>query len=172
MVLILTYYTANKTMNIHSYFPQSVHKDIFSKLSLNNPLVISGISNSTAKSYLIGSLLQEKKFKNIFWITNNNKEIYEIRNNITFWSDRPVILMNNIILGDAEDYKVTEAITSIHSDKNKFYLINSKDFNVPMPTFQEIKEGGVLVEKDQSIRTVEFFNKLINMGYQPSMDVT
>ncbi|MBU0577401.1 transcription-repair coupling factor [Patescibacteria group bacterium] len=158
-------------MNISSYFPQSVHRDIFNALKPNTPLVISGVSNTTAKSYLIGALIKAKKINNIFWITNGNKDIYDIEKNIPFWCDNSVIALDNLLTESRDDYRITETISKIHEKKNKFYLVSNKDIHLPMPTYEEIVESGVVVEMGQDMRTVEFFNKLIQMGYQPSMDV-
>jgi transcription-repair coupling factor len=159
-------------MNLYSYFPKSVHRDVFSALTPSDPLVISGVSNITAKSYVIGDLLENQKFKNIFWILNNNKEIYDAKNNLPFWADCEIVALDNLLTDSKDDYRITETIAGIHDTSNKIYLINSEDINIPMPTYEEIKEAGVVIQNNQEIRTVDFFNKLIKMGYQPSADVT
>ncbi|MBU0727432.1 transcription-repair coupling factor, partial [Patescibacteria group bacterium] len=106
------------------------------------------------------------------WITSDNKEIYDIKNNLPFWSDNLITALDNLFIDEQGDYRITETITGIHKKKNRFYLLNGKDLNTPMPTYEEIEEGGVVIEEGEDMRTVEFFNKLIQMGYQPSMDVT
>jgi len=159
-------------MNIYSYFPQSVHKDIFNTLTPNKPLVISGVSNMTAKTYLVGDLINEKKFENVLWLTNNNKDIYDIKNNIPFWSSKKPLALDNLSPEDQEDYRITETIASFHSNGKKIYILDKKDLTFPMPTFTEIEEAGVLIKKGQDMRIVEFFNQLIHMGYTPSTDVT
>jgi len=161
-----------KDMNISSFLPQKVHHDIFSALKPGSPLVISGVGNTTAKCYLIGALIKEKKINNVFWVTNKNKDIYDIENNIPFWNDNSVTALDNLLMENQEDYRITETIAKINEQSNRFYLINHEDLKTPMPTYAEIIEAGVVVEKGQDMRTVEFFNKLIQMGYQPSMDVT
>ena len=158
-------------MNIYSYFPKSIHRDIFSILEPKTPLVISGVSNTSAKSYLIGDLLQTKKFQNIYWVVNENKEIYDVQNNIPFWCDKPVVALDNLLTKNQDDYRITETITGIHGKQAKIYLISGKDTQLPMPTHKEIIEAGVVIKKGQDIRTVDFFNQLIKMGYQPSADI-
>ncbi len=159
-------------MNIYSYFPKSVHRDIFSVLKPDSPLVISGVSNITAKSYLVGDLLKTHKFKNVFWIVNDNKEIYDTQNNIPFWSDNPIIALDNLLANGQDDYRITETIVNIHEKQGQIYLVDGKNINAPMPTYDKIKEAGIVVTSGQDMRTVEFFNKLIQMGYKASADVT
>ena len=158
-------------MNIYSYFPNNVHHNIFDTIQPNKPLVISGVSNATAKSYFVSDYLHEKKIKNILWLVNSNKDIYEIKNNLPFWIDRSIVGLDNLLLDDQDDYRITETIADIHETKEKFYLLNYGDVNLSVPTYQEILERGVLINLNQEVRIVEFFNQLIQMGYKPSADV-
>ena len=158
-------------MNIYPHFPKSVHSDIFNILNPDSPLVISGVSNVTAKSYLLGDLLATKKINNVFWIVNDNKDIYDVKNNIPFWTDKPVVALDNLLSKEQDDYRVTETVAGIHSGEKKIYIINSNDIKLPIPTLDEVMEAGVVVENKHDIRTVEFFNKLIHLGYQPCADV-
>ena len=165
-------YFAGKTMNLYPYFPKLVHRDIFSTLTPKLPLVISGVSNITAKSYMIGDLLETQKFKNIFWVVNDNKEIYDTQNNLPFWTDTEIVALDNLLANNQDDHRITETIANIHEKEKKIYLINSKDVNQAMTTYQEIKEAGMLIQNGEEIRTVDFFNKLNQMGYKPSADLT
>lgn len=118
------------------------------------------------------SLKKQKGFKNIFWITNNNKDIYEIQNNLPFWVDDPIIALDDLSSEAKEDYRMTEMVAGLNEKKARVYLINHKDAQLPIPSYQEIKEAGVVIEKGEDVRVVEFFNRLIRMGYYPSADVT
>jgi transcription-repair coupling factor len=158
-------------MNLYPFFPKSVHREIFNILTPNSPLVISGVSNITAKSYLVGDLLHNKKFKNAFWIVNDNKDIYDVENNIPFWTNNEPVGLDNLLTEGKDDYRITETISGIHEDSKKIYIINGKDLDLAMPTYEEVKEAGVVIKDGQEIRTVDFFNKLIQMGYQPGADV-
>ncbi|MBN2087428.1 transcription-repair coupling factor [Candidatus Peregrinibacteria bacterium] len=159
-------------MNIYPYFPKSVHSDIFNALKPDVPLVISGVSNVTAKSYLLGDLLATRKINNIFWVVNDNKDIYDIKNSIPFWTDKTGVALDSLMSKDQHDYRITETVARIHSDEKKVYVISSEGITVPVPTLNEVMEAGVVIMNKQDIRTVEFFNKLIQLGYQPSADVS
>jgi len=159
-------------MNIYSYFPQSVHKDIFSAMTPETPLVVSGVSNVAAKSYLMGDVINNKKFKNVLWVTNDTKEIYDVRNNIPFWTSKKPIILDNLNREDQEDYRITETIASFHNDEDRVYIVDKDDLTFPIPTFAEIEEAGILLKKGQDMSIVEFFNQLIKMGYKPSADVS
>ena len=159
-------------MNISQFFPLDIHKPEFDKLTPKVPLVLSGVSNFTSKCYLISALKKQKKFRNIFWITNDNKEIYEIRNNLPFWLDDPVVALDDLTSEEQEDYRLTEIIAGLKEKKDRVYLVNRRDSQIPIPTYEEVKEAGEVVEKGEEIRVVEFFNRLIKMGYYPSADVT
>lgn len=159
-------------MNISQFFPLDIHKQEFDKLTTKKPLVLSGVSNFTSKCYLISALKKQKKIRNIFWVTNDNKEIYEIRNNLPFWLDDPVVALDDLTSEEQEDYRLTEIISGLKEEKDRVYLVNRKDSQIPIPTYEEVKEAGEVVEKGEEIRVVEFFNRLIKMGYYPSADVT
>ncbi len=159
-------------MNISQFFPLNFHKQEFAKLTPKSPLVLSGVSNITSKCYLISSLKKQKGIKNIFWITNNNKEIYEIQNNLPFWIEDPIVALDNLTSENKEDYRLTEMIAGLNEKKDRVYLINRKDAQIPIPTYEEIKEAGVVINKGEDVRVVEFFNQLIRMGYYPSVDLT
>ena len=159
-------------MNISQFFPLDIHKQEFSQLDTKKPLVLSGVSNITSKCYLITALKKQKKIKNIFWVTNDNKEIYELQKNLPFWLDELIVAMDDLTAEDAEDYRLTEIIAGLRENKNKIYLINKKDSQIPIPSYEEVKEAGVVINKGEDIRVVEFFNQLIKMGYYPSADVT
>ncbi len=158
-------------MNIYSYFPTGLHKELDAGASANEPLVVSGVNNSSAKTFLISDYVQGKKFRNIFWVSADDNIIYEIKNNFPFWRDGAVVPMDHLMQEDQDDYRITEAINAIHNETNRVYLLNQKDMQLPLPTYDELKAQGVVVNKDDDINIVEFFNRLIGLGYQPSADV-
>jgi transcription-repair coupling factor len=159
-------------MNINSYFPLGIHTDIFKTLTPDSPLVLSGVSNIASKCYLVTALKKQKSIKNIFWISNENKEIYDVRNNLHFWTDDPIVPLDHLLENDEEDYRLTEIISGLNEKTERIYLINKKDTQIPIPTYEEVKEGGVVISKGADISVVEFFNRLLQMGYHPSADVT
>ncbi|MBN1258491.1 hypothetical protein JXA05_01910, partial [Candidatus Peregrinibacteria bacterium] len=159
-------------MNLYPYFPPGAHRDIFGALTSNSPLVLSGVGNISAKGYFVGDLLNHQESRNVFWIANDNRDIYELRNNLPFWADKPIVALDNLLAENQDDYRVTEMIAGIHYGGGKIYLLNHKDIHLPMPAYAEIAESGVMVTVGQEMRTVEFFNKLIQMGYRPSADVS
>ena len=159
-------------MNVSHFFPLDIHKQEFSQLDTKRPLVLSGVSNITSKCYLLKALKKQKKFRNIFWVTNDNKAIYEVKNNLGFWVDEPIIALDEINSEDQEDYRLTEIVAGLAGKKDHIYLVNKKDAEFPIPTFEEVKEAGVVVEKGEEFSVVDFFNQLIKMGYYPSADVT
>ncbi|MFC1732431.1 transcription-repair coupling factor [candidate division KSB1 bacterium] len=159
-------------MNIYSYFPRGNHKNIFDTTTTNEPLVISGMGNTSAKSYLIGDYVNSKKPKNVFWLVNDNKEIYELKNNLSFWTDKTIVCLDHLLEDGQDDYRAAETIIGLREGEPKIYLLNHKNTIAKLPTYQELVEQGVVITNGQEIRAVEFFNQLIQMGYKPSADVT
>jgi len=158
-------------MNIFSHFPNEVHNKIFDASPIGKPLVISGMGNISAKSYLVGTYINYKKFKNILWLVNDNKDIYDVKNNLSFWTNRPIISLDHLLEGARDDYRITETIIGLYDGLPRVYLLNYKDIHLTLPTFQELAEQGVVINRGQDIHIVEFFNKLIQMGYHPSADI-
>ncbi len=159
-------------MNIYSYFPKGAHRETFSAIAPNQPLVVAGMGNITAKSYFVSDYFQYKKYRNVFWLVNDNKDIYEVKNNLPFWTDRNISGLDHLLVDGQDDYRVTETIIKLHDDKQGVYLLNYKDVNLTLPTYKNLTEQGVVIRKNQDMHIVEFFNQLVQMGYQPSSDVT
>ncbi|MBN2096094.1 transcription-repair coupling factor [Candidatus Peregrinibacteria bacterium] len=159
-------------MNIYSHFPKGAHREIFQTIQPNQPLVVSGVGNISAKGYLVSDYINTQKPRNIFWLTNDNKDIYDLKNNLPFWSDYLTVALDQLQQEHQDDYRITETIINLHQRRSRIYLLNYKDINTHLPTHQELVEQGVVVTSGQEMRTVEFFNHLIQMGYQPSADVT
>ncbi|MBI5421655.1 transcription-repair coupling factor [Candidatus Peregrinibacteria bacterium] len=158
-------------MNIHSYFPKKGHSDIFSTLKPGEPLVISGVGNISAKGYLMSDYLRNVKNRNILWLVNETPEIYELKNNLPFWTDMPIVALDHLLDEGERDCRLTETVIGLSDKTPRIYLLNHKDVGLALPTHKELVEQGVLLVKDQEIRTVDFFNRLIQMGYQPSSDI-
>lgn len=159
-------------MNIRPYFPQSVHDALFKMFNKDQSLVFSGISNNSAKGYLLSDLLNQHQTENVFWVLDSDKEIYDLHHHLVFWLDWEVICLDDLSGQEGETYKINELVVSLKLKKKRIYLINKKDLDAPLPSYEGIEEGGILLQKDQELRTVEFFNRLIHMGYQPSADLT
>ncbi len=159
-------------MNLFSFFPSGLHRALWGEAAPDKPLVLSGVSNATAKGFLVSGLVTERQLGNVFWLVNDNKDIYDIKNHLPFWTDRPAIALDHFLDEKEEDARVTEVVMGMHDAQPRIYLINYKDLHLPLPTHQEILEQGVVVTRGEEIRTVDFFNQLIQMGYQPGMDVT
>ena len=158
-------------VNIYSYFPTGGHRDIFEAVQPNRPLVISGVGNTSAKAYMVSDYIDTKQPKNIFWLVNDNKDIYEIKNNLPFWTDRSIVPLDHLMEADQDDYRITETIIGLRGSEPKIYLLNYKDVDLVLPTYQDLAEQGVMINQNEEIRVVEFFNRLIQMGYQPSADI-
>jgi transcription-repair coupling factor (superfamily II helicase) len=159
-------------MNIRSYFPSSVHKTIFGTLTPKSPLVVSGISGASAKGYFVGDFLKDTDAQNIFWLVNDDKEVYDVHHNLVFWVDRQVVALDHLLSSnEQDDYRIPEVILGINEGGKKIYIISQKDLTFPVPTYAQIKEAGMVITKGQEIPTVEFFNKLMQIGYQPSVDI-
>ena len=158
-------------MNISHFFPLDIHKKEFSLLDGKTPLVLSGVSNVTSKCYLVTALKKQRKFRNIFWITNDNKEIYEVKNNLPFWLEAPAVALDNFAPEMKDDYRLTEIIAGLAEGGEKTYLIAKKDTQIPIPSYQQVREGALRIQKGEDMRVVEFFNELIKMGYYPSADL-
>lgn len=158
-------------MNIYSHFPQKTHCNIFEANNGNTSLVLSGVGNVSAKSYVVNDYINYKKYKNVFWLVNDNKEVYEIKNNISFWTDRQIVSLDYLLDRNNDDYRITEMIIGIYNPPSKIYLLNHKDVNLSLPTYQDLVEGGVVITDRQEVQIVELFNRLIQMGYQPGSDI-
>ena len=157
-------------VNLFSYFPPNVHRDVFSAFSKKGPLVVSGVSNVSAKTFFASDFILKNKFKNVFWITNDNRDIYELKNTLPFFSDLPVYPLDHL-LEDQGSYRLVELVANIYHQKSSFYLFSPQGVRCLLPTYDEILENGMMLFVDQDIRIVEFFNKLIQIGYQQSADV-
>ncbi len=157
-------------MKIRPFFPHSVHSALLQSLRKGKPLVLSGMGNNGAKSYFLSELLESREIEDVFWILNDNKEIYDLHHHLVFWAQKPVVCLDG--LSAETGGKINELVASLNQGKGKIYLISKADIHLPLPAFRDIVEAGILIEKGQDLRVVEFFNRLIQIGYQPSADIS
>ncbi|MBU0706233.1 transcription-repair coupling factor [Patescibacteria group bacterium] len=85
--------------------------------------------------------------------------------------NEPVVALDDLNSEDKEDYRLTEIIAGLKEKKDRVYLISQKNSQIPIPSYEEVKEAGVVIEKGSEVRIVELFNRLIKMGYYPSADI-
>lgn len=160
-------------MDLYSLFSRDLHRALFEQGKKDAVLILSGANNMSAKAFLANDFASFLTARNIFWILPGNKEIYEIKNVLPFWTQKNVFSLDQLINTEAKgNYRVTEFLARFKENKGStIYLVNQEDVCKPLPTSQEIFEEGVLVKQGQDMRAVEFFNQLIRMGYQPGADV-
>ncbi|QQR83593.1 hypothetical protein IPJ72_00020 [Candidatus Peregrinibacteria bacterium] len=120
-------------MNLFSYFSHKNHHSFFK--ANHRPLVFSGVGNSSAKSFLVSDYVHFKSIRNVFWLASTDKELYEIKNNISFWMDHPVLVLDHLAEQDQQsDYRITETVIGFNDKTTRIYLLKSKDVALKIPS--------------------------------------
>jgi transcription-repair coupling factor (superfamily II helicase) len=158
-------------VNLYSFFPKGAHLNVFEGAKADNVLTLSGVNNATAKAYVLADYLENHKVNNVFWLFPADQDIHEVQNCLPFWTKYTSMGLDHFMDTEVDDYRMTEALYTIHNGKHKIYLMGFKDSLRLAPTYEELMEAGILIHQNQDLHVVDFFNQLIQMGYQPCSDV-
>ncbi len=140
---------------------------------------ISGVGNFSSKAFLITDLLRESKdIHNVLWISSDHQQKEHVARNAELWGDTAVYdfeYEENPIrdkgIERRNHVRVMEMISLIHDHKREsFFVIQYKDLFRKFPNPRFVEQGKIEVKKGEEIDPMQFFEKLINAGYEISMD--
>lgn len=158
-------------------------RQFFQKLAKNLPQKssFSGLANASSKLSLLAHLSEHspqlRRKKNIIFIAHENEEIGEFLSLAELFFSKEKYILHTLPKSDVrEEEKVEWIIHLAQSQKNEkkhIFLISESDAVADMfPEMQKLTENRITLEKGEKIEPLQLFNKLINMGFDVSPDVS
>jgi transcription-repair coupling factor len=160
-------------------FPHGQNLRVVEQFDQQGYSSISGGGNYSSKAFLIADLMRETKdLNNVLWVCSDKQHKENANRAISLWGDTHVHdfeLEDNPIKDRKIDrrnkVRVMEMLSLITDESRpSFFLIHYKDLFQPYPSLTEINDKKKLIKCGDEIESVEFFEELIEMGYEVSMD--
>lgn len=140
---------------------------------------ISGAGNFSSKAFLVSDLLREsKEIKKILWISGEHSQKEHVARSACLWGDLHVYDFaqeENPIREKKIEKKNTirlmEMVSSLMDEnRSTLFTVTYKDLFRRYPDTEDVRKGTVSLSKGDEIDPVPFFESLIRVGYEVSMD--
>lgn len=140
---------------------------------------ISGAGNTSSKCFLVADLMREvKDLKQVLWITSEHQHQDNTARDLGMWGDAPVHKfeleenpMRDSEIIRANRVRVMEFLSmAMDTARSTFFVVNYKDLFRTFPDKEVVQRGVMKISKKQTIDAVDFFEGLINIGYEVAMD--
>lgn len=128
---------------------------------------------------MIADLLRELKvIKKVLWICSDSVHKENVSRALSLWAEAPVYdfeLEENMTrdrgLDRKNKVKMMEMVSmALQKDVSRFFTITYKDLLRLYPSASDVEKGIVRVAQRDEIDNVDFFESLIDLGYEVSMD--
>jgi transcription-repair coupling factor len=160
-------------------FPHGQNLSVLEQFDQQGYTSLSGGGNYSSKAFLVADLMREsEKLNNVLWICSDGQHKDHAARSVSLWGDTRVHdfnfeenLVNDSEIERENQVRVMEMIALIADKKRpSFYTITYKDLFRPYPSAVEISEKKMVIKKGDEIDGVEFFENLIEIGYEVSDD--
>lgn len=160
-------------------FPKGQNLRVVEQFDQQGRTSISGGGNASSKAFLIADLMREvEDLHNVLWVCSDHQHKEHAARSVTLWGDTRVYdfeYEENPLKDKAVDrrnrVRVMEMIALI-GDKSRpsFFTIEYKDLFRHYPSLVEMKEKELVLKEGDAMDAMEFFERLIEAGYEVSMD--
>ncbi len=158
-------------------------REFFNTLATSLPekSSFSGLANSSAKLGLLAHLLQQAKVltdtKNILFLTHEATEAIELRTLAKLFFNPEEYAIHHLPIKDGRDEICVEWMIAFAQAKNatkkNIFLLSEKDATTTnFPEMHQLISEQMLVQKGDRIDPITLFNRLIEMGFEVSPDIT
>lgn len=164
-------------MDFKDFFPQDLHQNLVEDFQKQkkNTISISGVGNNTSKVFFLRKLIDRIAYnQNLLWVTQNTEQALEIYKNLINFTNLPVFLLsqteqsneNNLQLQEIETvYRLNQKSSQATITVTDYRSIDFKTLN-----YSSIQKESLLIQKNQTFKTTDLFNKVIELGYVYSQE--
>lgn len=160
-------------------FPHGQNIQVIEQFSQQGYSSISGGGNYSSKAFLVADLMREvADLKQILWICSDHQHKENVARSLSLWGDVPVHnfeyeenAMRDRGIERKNKVRLMEFFSKVlEKESSQFFTITYKDLFRPYPSPKEIQKGVLRMKGKDAISPVSFFENLIRMGYEVSMD--
>ncbi|MBT4937252.1 transcription-repair coupling factor [Candidatus Peregrinibacteria bacterium] len=153
-------------MDFSRVFSQEYHQDLKQSFQKTKSLVLSGISNPTAKAFFISDFFS-KDSDSILWLCQDEEEAIEMYKDLQVWLNSEIFLYSP---KNTEKEKLHAFIRWVYSEENysNIFIFPICFYEEKFPSREILEKHAKRIEVAMNISVVELVNSLIENGYEHS----
>ncbi len=163
-----------------SLFPHGQNLQVVEQFRKDGYSSISGGGNPSSKAFLVADLMREsEELKKVLWISTDPTQKETVLRALELWGDLDVFNFTqeeNPIRDKAIERRnrlaMLEFISRVLSDEAAFFVIEYQDLFKKYPQKEEFLKKVLRFKKGQKLNTVDFFEALIQAGYEVGSDIS
>jgi transcription-repair coupling factor len=149
---------------------QSTHTDLVQILKAHRRLVVSGVSNETAKSLVLSKILHDTPQKTLL-VTEDDNYAEGLVHWLNFFDITavhiPPIQVDNEVSGDA----YTKTVAYMFDEKPIVYVVSKNVYEEPIFSLHELKKNAIQLAVGNTIAFTAFVEQLLHIGYTHGKDL-
>jgi len=147
---------------------QNTHLELQNEFIKKQNLSISGISNISAKVFLLNDILQ-KQVKNLFYICTDSKQQAEIIKDLKFWNLGQV----HAIHTNQNSLEQNQVIQKIYANLpiRQIFVLTKKALEIEFPNFTEFQKHTLTLKTGTNADLMTYLEKIVTLGYSASENI-
>lgn len=160
-------------------FPKGQNLSVIEQFDKQGYSSISGGGNFSSRAFLLADMMREiNDAHKVLWLCSDDQQKDHVLRNLGIWGDTAVHdfdyqdnPLKNRDIEAANRVHVMEMLALIHDkDRPAFLVMKYSDLFRMYPSMAEVRERLKVIKQGDDMDTVDFFEELIDMGYQVSLD--
>ncbi|MDD4352555.1 MAG: transcription-repair coupling factor [Candidatus Gracilibacteria bacterium] len=148
-----------------------VCSELAQTLKKNQLVNLAGVSINSAKALIIAILAREFKTP-LLWITDDQSNLNQIQSDLSSWQVKDFFILGEQLLTGGDKVQLAQALSLAHQNKPGILVSTMeilKEIETPHPN--ELEKNILKLKAGEKLEMVDFFNKLIDLGYKVSPGV-
>jgi transcription-repair coupling factor len=160
-------------------FPHGQNIEVIEQFNRQGYTSVSGGGNNASKAFLIADIAREAEgLHNVLWICSDYQGKEHAARSASLWGDTQVHdfdqednPIHDKKIDRANKVRMMEFVSLVMDEgRQAFYTVTYEDLFLPCPSEVEIRNKIKTVKKGDEIDAVDFFEGLIDLGYEAAMD--
>ena len=165
--------------NLIRFFPSVQNNRVLDLLESQKSASISGAGNYSSKVFMFSDVVRKlPSLKTVLWIVTDHTELEHIVRSLKLWSDVEAygfelepMDAGNVRKAEYENrIRMIEMVARLHSTQKKVVVATYTSLMANFPDYTELKEGKFTLKAGEEIYAMQFFEQLIEKGYEVSND--
>lgn len=165
--------------NLIALFEDEYNSKILSFFKAFKNISISGVSNFSAKVFIVSDILRHnKEIKKVFWGVNNFSEQENLVHSLCMWTDVPVYSLELDVNHDGSkerekmnQVKLLETLSLLQNNDRLVVVFSYTSLFQTVPLLDEIKQRVITLKRGVNMCIMDLFEQLIDRGYEVSQDM-
>lgn len=160
------------TNSIIEFWPKSLQKDLFQKISTFNKYALSGFANTSSKCFTLANFCRANQIQNMFVMVNANGDLQEHINHLSLFSELKIEKLelepnphNDKFITKRNNLNLLNFSSKIHQGFKGIFVANYIDA-LSDAFDKDIFEKTLDFKKGTKLTNTQIFESLINAGYE------